>query len=140
MPTPQLNIRVPTEHHKLMKNVAAKLRQDKGFAKALTAFVADVAPTVSAVAGDSIASILTRLESVEAQLAELRQSPASKSTKPATPNTNSPPAHKRAPPTKLTPELKAELTVKALKFQAEAWLSARLPIGLAYPMAPSAIC
>lgn len=78
MPTAQLNIRVPAEHHDLMRDVAARLRQDKDFAEALTAFVASVAmPAVSTVASGSIASILARLESVEAQLVDLRQKPAS---------------------------------------------------------------
>jgi hypothetical protein len=82
MPTAQLNIRVPAEHHNLMKDVAARLRQDKDFAEALTAFVAGVA---APVAGGSVASILTRLESVEAQLAERGQKPASASLDAVTP-------------------------------------------------------
>jgi hypothetical protein len=75
MPTAQLNVRVPAEHHDLMKGIAAKLRQDKGFAEALDAFVASVAPSLASVAGDSIASILIRLESIEARLADLDQKP-----------------------------------------------------------------
>lgn len=73
MPTAQLNIRVPVEHHDLMRVVAARLRQDKDFSEVLTALVAGVAVPVATVAGDSITSILSRLESVEAQLADLRQ-------------------------------------------------------------------
>jgi hypothetical protein len=47
MPTAQLNVRVPAEHHDLVRMIAARLRQDKGFAESLAAFVADQAGTVA---------------------------------------------------------------------------------------------
>jgi hypothetical protein len=47
MPTAQLNVRVPAEYHDLVRMIAARLRQDKGFAESLAAFVADQAGTVA---------------------------------------------------------------------------------------------
>jgi hypothetical protein len=47
MPTAQLNVRVPAEHHDLVRMIAARLRQDKGFAESLAAFAADQAGTVA---------------------------------------------------------------------------------------------
>jgi hypothetical protein len=47
MPTTQLNVRVPAEHHDLVRMIAARLRQDKGFAESLAAFAADQAGTVA---------------------------------------------------------------------------------------------
>jgi hypothetical protein len=47
MPTAQLNVRVPAEHHDLVRMIAARLRQDKGFAESVAAFAADQAGTVA---------------------------------------------------------------------------------------------
>jgi hypothetical protein len=71
MPTAQLNIRVPFEHHDLVRTVAARLREDKEFAESLAAFVADHSSTVSpasmpATILDELAAIKARLDALEA--------------------------------------------------------------------------
>jgi hypothetical protein len=68
MPSPQLNLRVPQEHHAILKAVAARLRDDVGFADHLAALLAGVAAPVAAPVADasSLASVMSRLEALEA--------------------------------------------------------------------------
>jgi hypothetical protein len=66
MPSPQLNLRVPSEHHAILKRVASRLREDVAFKDQLAALVAGVAAPVAGVAGDSIVARLeARLEALE---------------------------------------------------------------------------
>jgi hypothetical protein len=68
MPSPQLNLRVPLEHHDLLKAVAGRLRTDAAFADHLAALLAGVADPVASPVADasSLASIMSRLEVLEA--------------------------------------------------------------------------
>jgi hypothetical protein len=70
MPSPQLNLRVPLEHHDLLRAVAARLRHDAAFADHLGALLAGVAdPTAGATTpvadASTIASIMARLDALE---------------------------------------------------------------------------
>jgi hypothetical protein len=68
MPSPQLNLRVPQEHHDILKAVAARLRNDAAFADHLAALLAGVAPPVAFPVADAstLAAIIARLEALEA--------------------------------------------------------------------------
>jgi hypothetical protein len=68
MPSPQLNLRVPLEHHDLLRTVAARLRTDAAFADKLAALLAGVADPVASPVADAsaLASIIARLEVLEA--------------------------------------------------------------------------
>jgi hypothetical protein len=71
MPTAQLNVRVPAEYHDLVRMIAARLRQDKGFAEKLAAFVADQAAAV-ADRSDSRSNVDPILEELAITQAEMR--------------------------------------------------------------------
>jgi hypothetical protein len=64
MPSPQLNLRVPLEHHDLLKAVAGRLRTDAAFADRIAALLAGVAAPVADAS--NLASIMSRLEVLEA--------------------------------------------------------------------------
>jgi hypothetical protein len=68
MPSPQLNLRVPLEHHDLLKAVAGRLRTDAAFADRIAALLAGVAAPVASPVADAsnLASIMSRLEVLEA--------------------------------------------------------------------------
>jgi hypothetical protein len=82
MPSPQLNLRVPLEHHDLLRAVAARLREDAAFRDHLAALIAGVAAPVAdpvaapvagvaaPVAGDSVTAHLEALEERVAALEE----------------------------------------------------------------------
>jgi hypothetical protein len=70
MPSPQLNLRVPLEHHDLLRAVAARLRHDAAFAVHLGALLAGVGdPTAGATDpvadASTLASIMARLDALE---------------------------------------------------------------------------
>jgi hypothetical protein len=68
MPSPQLNLRVPLEHHDLLRAVAARLKEDAAFRDQLAALLAGVAGIVAPPVADAsiLASIIARLEVLEA--------------------------------------------------------------------------
>ena len=63
MPSPQLNLRVPLEHHDLLRAVAARLRSDAAFADHIGALLAGVAAPVADAS--TLASIMARLDALE---------------------------------------------------------------------------
>jgi hypothetical protein len=69
MPTAQLNIRVPAEHHDLVRMIAARLRQDKDFAGVLAALVAEtVAVADSSNSRSNVDPILEELAITQAEM------------------------------------------------------------------------
>jgi hypothetical protein len=62
MPSPQLNLRVPLEHHDVLRAVAARLKSDAAFRDQLAALIAGVAAPVAGVAGDSLTARVDSLE------------------------------------------------------------------------------
>jgi hypothetical protein len=69
MPTAQLNVRVPAEHHDLVRMIAARLRQDKDFAGVLAALVAEtVAVADSSNSRSNVDPILDELAITQAQV------------------------------------------------------------------------
>lgn len=73
MPNPQVNCRVPEEHHGLMRLVAAKLRESPEFAQVLAGVIADMPEAPRPVSGpevmEAIRDLQERLEAVEERLA-----------------------------------------------------------------------
>jgi hypothetical protein len=72
MPNPQVNCRVPKEHHGLIRLVAAKLRENPGFAQALAGLIADTPKAPEPVSGpevmEAIRELQGRLEALEGRL------------------------------------------------------------------------
>jgi hypothetical protein len=68
MPSPQLNLRVPQEHHAILRTVASRLRTDEAFADHLAALLAGVAAPVAPPVAEAsnLVSIMFRLEALEA--------------------------------------------------------------------------
>lgn len=73
MPNPQVNCRVPEEHHGLMRLVAAKLRKSPEFAEVLAGVIADMPTAPEPVSGpevmEAIRDLQERLGTLEGRLA-----------------------------------------------------------------------
>jgi hypothetical protein len=99
MPTAQINVRIPAEYHDLVRIVAAKLREDEGFAALLAGFVAEQAGGVAGSSRgsssidiiDELTILRTRLDAVEAEMVELRQEAVRKPVDAVEPVKDAPP-------------------------------------------------